>query len=102
VWRSVEECGGVWRRSEEDCGGVRRNEEEQWRHSLTYVIIICNDVTRTCSNTIRRNLLTTHFLASLHVCDTIVRAIYKRICGVWSFISTAIAFCCYCQLISII
>ena len=38
---------------------------------LTYVIIICNDVTRACSNTIRRNWLTTHFLASLHVCDTI-------------------------------
>ena len=70
VWRSVEECGGVWR-SVEECGGVWRNEEEQWRHSLTYVIIIYNDVTRACSNTIRRNLLTTHFLASLHVCDTI-------------------------------
>ena len=61
----------MWRRSEEDCGGVRRNEEEQWRHSLTYVIIIYNDVTRACSNTIRRKLLTTHFLASLHVYDTI-------------------------------
>ena len=76
----MEECGGVWRSVEEDCGGVRRNEEEQWRHSLTYVIIIYNDVTRACSNTIRRKLLTTHFLASLHVYDTIVRAIYKRIC----------------------
>ena len=40
-------------------------------HSLVYVIIICNDVTRACSNTIRRNWLTTHFLASLLVCDTI-------------------------------
>jgi hypothetical protein len=74
VRRSVEEeCGGGVRRSvEEECGGgVRRNEEEQWCHSLTYVIIICNDVTRACSNTIRRNLLASHFLACLHVCDTI-------------------------------
>ena len=50
---------------------MRRNEEEQWRHSLTYVIIICNDVTRACSNTIRRNLLTTHFFSVPHVYDTI-------------------------------
>jgi hypothetical protein len=50
---------------------VRRNEEEQWRHSLTYVIIICNDVTRACPGEIGQNLLTTHFLASLHVYDTI-------------------------------
>jgi hypothetical protein len=55
----------VWRRSEEKCGGgVRRNEEEQWRHSLTYVIIICNDVTRAGLNKDVRDLLTTHFLAS--------------------------------------
>ena len=39
--------------------------------SIQYVIILCNDVTRASLNKIGRNLLTTHFLASLHVCDTI-------------------------------
>ena len=39
--------------------------------SIQHVIIICNDVTRACSGEIGQNLLTTHFLASLHVCDTI-------------------------------
>jgi hypothetical protein len=39
--------------------------------SIQYVIIICNDVTRACWGKIGQNLLTTHFLASLHVCDTI-------------------------------
>jgi hypothetical protein len=39
--------------------------------SIQYVIIICNDVTRACSDEIGQNLLTRHFLASLHVCDTI-------------------------------
>ena len=39
--------------------------------SIQYVIIICNDVTRACSGEIGQNLLTTHFLASLRVCDTI-------------------------------
>ena len=41
---------------------------------------ICNDVTRTSLNKDGQNLLSKHFLASLHVYDTIVRAIYKRIC----------------------
>ena len=53
--------------------------------TLTYVIIICNDVTRGCPGEIGQNMLTMHFLASLHVCDTIVRAIYKRICGCLEF-----------------
>ena len=35
------------------------------RHNL------CNDVTRACPGEIGQNMLTTHFLASLHVCDTI-------------------------------
>jgi hypothetical protein len=39
-----------------DCGGV---------------IIICIDVTRARSGEIGKNLLTRHFLASLHACDTI-------------------------------
>ena len=39
--------------------------------SIQYVIIICNDVTRASLNKDGQNLLTTHFLASLHVCDTI-------------------------------
>ena len=39
--------------------------------SLAYVIIICNDVTRASLDEIGQNLLTTHFLASLRVCDTI-------------------------------
>jgi hypothetical protein len=39
--------------------------------SIQYVIIICNDVTRICSDEIGQNLLSRHFLASLHVCDTI-------------------------------
>jgi hypothetical protein len=38
---------------------------------IKYVIIICNDVTRAFSGEIGQNLLTTHFLASPHVCDTI-------------------------------
>ena len=29
---------------------IHTNEEEQWRHSLVYVIIIYNDVTRACLN----------------------------------------------------
>ena len=45
-----------------DCGGAS---------SLTYVIIICIGVTRACSGEIGQNLLIRHFLASLHVCDTI-------------------------------
>ena len=39
--------------------------------NIQYVIILCNDVTRACSGEIGQNLLTTHFLASLRVCDTI-------------------------------
>jgi hypothetical protein len=38
---------------------------------IQYVIIICNDVTRAFSGEIGQNLLSRHFLASLHVCDTI-------------------------------
>ena len=38
--------------------------------SIQYVIILCN-VTRACSGEIGQNLLSRHFLASLHVCDTI-------------------------------
>jgi hypothetical protein len=41
------------------------------RISIQYVIIICNNVTRACSDEIGQNLLSRHFLASLHVCDTI-------------------------------
>jgi hypothetical protein len=85
--------------------------------SIQYVIIICNDVTRASLNKVGQNLLTTHFLASLHVCHTIegLRLAYyafllqswlglytREYVVVWSFISTAIAFCCYCQVISII
>jgi hypothetical protein len=65
---------------------MRRSDEEGrrkggvwWREvveltsliSIQYVIILCNDVTRACSGEIGQNLLTTHFLASLHVCHTI-------------------------------
>ena len=65
---------------------MRRSDEEGrrkggvwWREvveltsliSIRYVIILCNDVTRVCLGEIGQNLLTTHFLASLHVCDTI-------------------------------
>ena len=39
--------------------------------SIHYVIIICNDVTRACSDKMGQNLLSRHFLASLHVSDTI-------------------------------
>ena len=39
--------------------------------SIQYVIIICNDVTRASLNKDEQNLLTKHFLASPHVCDTI-------------------------------
>jgi hypothetical protein len=39
--------------------------------SIQYVIILWNDVTRPSLNKVGQNLLTTHFLASLHVCDTI-------------------------------
>jgi hypothetical protein len=39
--------------------------------SIQYIIIICNDVTRTCSDEIGHNLLSRNFLASFHVCDTI-------------------------------
>jgi hypothetical protein len=38
--------------------------------SLAHVIIICNDVTRASLNKDGQNLLTKHFLASPHVCDT--------------------------------
>jgi hypothetical protein len=38
---------------------------------INNVIIICNDVTRASLNKDVRNLLTTHFLAFPHVCDTI-------------------------------
>jgi hypothetical protein len=55
----------VRRRSEEELGGVMTSL------IIKYVIIICNDVTRACSGEIGQNLLTTHFLASPHVCDTI-------------------------------
>jgi hypothetical protein len=48
--------------------------------SLTYVIIICNDVTRASLNKDAGNLLTTYLFSVPHVCDTIIRAIYKRIC----------------------
>jgi hypothetical protein len=36
--------------------------------NIQYVIIICNDVTRASLNKVGQNLLTTHFLAFLHVC----------------------------------
>ena len=59
------ECGGV-------LGGV------WWREvvELTSLIIsirhnYCNDVTRASLNKDGQNLLTKHFLASPHVCDTI-------------------------------
>ena len=73
-----------------ECGGVRRSGAEADRYgflgrrkgsaslkiqggtsSFAYVIIICNDVTRASLNKDGQNLLTTHFLASLHACDTI-------------------------------
>ena len=38
--------------------------------SIQYVIIICNDLTYVM-NKIGQNLLSRHFLASIHVCDTI-------------------------------
>ena len=41
--------------------------------SIQYVIIICNDVTRASLNKIGQNLLTTHFLAFLHVCYTVAK-----------------------------
>ena len=64
---------------------MRRSDEEGrrkggvwWREvvELTSLIIsirhnYMQDVTRACSGEIGQNLLTTHFLASLHVCDTI-------------------------------
>jgi hypothetical protein len=105
VWLRELDCGGVWLR-ELDCGGVwwskgevinihtmRRSDEKGrrkggvwWRElveltsliSIQYVIILCNDVTRACSGQIGQNLLTTHFFASLHVCDTIegLRLVY--------------------------
>jgi hypothetical protein len=40
-------------------------------NSIQYVIIIRNDVTRASLNKDGQNLLTKHFFASLHVCDTI-------------------------------
>ena len=52
--------------------------------SIQYVIIICNDVTRACSGEIGQNLLTMHFLAFLHVCDTIeglILAYYALLLG---------------------
>jgi hypothetical protein len=52
--------------------------------SLAYVIIICNDVTRASLNKVGQNLLTTHFLASLHVCDSIeglILAYYALLLG---------------------
>ena len=103
-WIVVECGGGSWIVVE--CGGVRvseseiihihtmrRSDEEGRRKggvscrdvveltsliSIQYVIILCNDVTRACSAEIGQNLLTTHFLASLHVCDTIkgLRLVY--------------------------
>jgi hypothetical protein len=39
--------------------------------SIQYIIIICNDVMRACSGEIGQNLLSRHFVASRHVCDTI-------------------------------
>ena len=54
--------GGVW---------CREVVELTSLISIQYVIILCNDVTRACSGEIGQNLLTTHFLASLHVCHTI-------------------------------
>jgi hypothetical protein len=66
LWWSVVECGGVWW-SVVECGGVRSSGVEADRSgylgrtkgsaslkiqgsasSLAHVIIICNDVTRTC------------------------------------------------------
>jgi hypothetical protein len=81
VWWSVVECGGVWW-SVVKCGG---GDGVWWRWwsvveggcvvtsliSIQYVIILCNDVTRASLNKDGQNLLTKHFLASLHVCDTI-------------------------------
>jgi hypothetical protein len=90
VWWSVVECGGVsWIVVE--CGG---GDGVWWRWwsvveggcvvtslvSIQYVIILCNDVTRASLNKDGQNLLTKHFLASLHVCDTIeglILAIYE-------------------------
>jgi hypothetical protein len=40
-------------------------------HIICSSLNICIDVTRACSGEIVRNLLSRHFLASLHVCDTI-------------------------------
>jgi hypothetical protein len=51
--------------------------------SIQYVIILCNDVTRASLNKVGQNLLTTHFLASLHVCDTIEGLM--SICYDWRF-----------------
>ena len=41
-------------------------------HIICSSLNICNDVTRTSLGKIEQNVLTRHFLASLHVCDTIV------------------------------
>jgi hypothetical protein len=56
--------------------GGGRAEDSVW--SLAYVIIICIDVTRASLDKIGQNVLTRHFLASLHVCDTIegLRLVY--------------------------
>ena len=51
--------------------GVASSKIQGGASSLAYVIIICNDVTRASLDEIGQNLLTKHFLASLHVCDTI-------------------------------
>ena len=64
MWRSDEEGrrkGGVW---------LREVVELTSLISIQYVIILCNDVTRAYAGEIGQNLQTTHFLASLHVCDT--------------------------------
>ena len=52
-----------------DCGGASL---------LAYVVIICIDVARARSGKIGQNLLFRHFLASLHVCDTMegLRLVY--------------------------
>jgi hypothetical protein len=51
--------------------GVASSKIQGGASSLAYVIIICNDVTRASLDESGQNLLTKHFLASLHVCDTI-------------------------------
>jgi hypothetical protein len=65
--------------------------------SIQYVIIICNDVTRTCSDEIGQNLLSRHFLASFHVCDTIEGFRLVRVRHMVKLLSNLI----YCRVIAV-